>query len=279
MSVEVVRRVKAALLAKGHDLSGPCGAFKITGTVCNDPEIKAQGYGLIKSSGNGCPNTPHGNVRADTLMLPDGRVWDLLIKSENNEGDTSDPLAYNIPQWSQTGPQPAANWRAPYDLGLLDGATPPVDPPVVQPPIVIPPAPPAVDYAPYFKALSDQIAALKLEGSGSMKVLGQSVTMNIKLAAVSVAAKARTFSAPVAEMAGADAPAVAPRIAASNIRQVLTVLGTLAASHGYIADGQVAEVVGILMVAGSWIWSQYTTWKSHQKLVDAIAAPAGEATP
>jgi hypothetical protein len=121
MATEDVAQVKQALLAQGENLDGPCGAFKITSTVAW--RLRGQGWGLIASTGNGCPEGPHGNCRTDTLMLKDGSVIDCLQKAENNEGMVYPAVpqdSYNIPTWSPTGPQPPENWREPYDPGILE---------------------------------------------------------------------------------------------------------------------------------------------------------------
>lgn len=117
---DVVAQVKNELLARGENLSGTCGAFKITSEV--GTRLAAEGWGYVHSDGNGCPR-PGENYRADTLMQPNGYTIDILRLSESNNGDVSNPLAYNIPDWSQTGNQNPANWRSPFALA----------PPVPQP--------------------------------------------------------------------------------------------------------------------------------------------------
>lgn len=131
MAVEDVASVKNQLIAKygPNACDGACGAFKITSTVAWN--LRADGWGLIKSTGNGCENT-HGKFRADTIMKQDGTVIDLLLRSENNEGQVSpavSPDSYNVPAWISTGAQPPSNWTAPWDPGLLDGTVPPVEQP------------------------------------------------------------------------------------------------------------------------------------------------------
>lgn len=157
--VDVVVAVKARLLAQGEDLSGPCGAFKITSRVAlalREIEQDAAGqpvWGLIHSGGNGCET--HGDkFRADTIMKHDGSVVDILNRSESNNGDTSDPSAYNIPTWSPTGPQDPGNWRAPFDPG---------DSPVPIPPV---PGPGGCGCASELAALQQQIDTLKTENEG-----------------------------------------------------------------------------------------------------------------
>lgn len=108
----VVASKKTILLSRGEDLSGPCGAFKITREVAADPVIRAEGWGLVASTGNGCPIA--GIVyRADTLMQPNGLVVDLLRRAESDEGNTTNNANFNIPTWDPTGNQDPTNWRAP----------------------------------------------------------------------------------------------------------------------------------------------------------------------
>lgn len=113
-----VAAIKASLLAEGQDLAHACGAFKITSRFAW--RHKDEGIGLIFSTGNGC--TVNGvHYRADTVMYPGnptGPTYDLLRLSESNNGDTSDPNAYNIPMFARVAvDQPGGNWRAPYDPG------------------------------------------------------------------------------------------------------------------------------------------------------------------
>ena len=127
---DVVAAVKNDLLARGVDLAGPCGAFKITSRVAW--QLRAEGWGLIHSGGNGCET--HGDkFRADTIMLHDGSVIDILLRSESDNGDTSNPANYNIPQWQPTGGQDPGNWRAPFDPGDSPVPIPPGPIPVPVP--------------------------------------------------------------------------------------------------------------------------------------------------
>jgi hypothetical protein len=125
-----VAAVKAALLSLGVNLAGPCGAAQITLRV--GWQLRGEGWGPIASDGNGC--TVGGvHYRSDALMKPDGTTIDLLGKSESDEGDTSNPAAYNIPQWRVTGSQPSSNWRPPFDLGSPAPVPVPVPTPIPVP--------------------------------------------------------------------------------------------------------------------------------------------------
>lgn len=121
--IDIVAHYKNILLSHGEDLSGPCGAFKITREVAADSRVRSEGWGLIHSTGNGC--YVGGDVyRADTLMQPNGFTVDILRLSESNNGDTSNPLTYNIPDWSQTGNQDPSNWRNPLPSNINQAPTP-----------------------------------------------------------------------------------------------------------------------------------------------------------
>ena len=133
MSIEVVAQAKAELLAAGENLDHACGAFKITSTAAYrlNPTADPAGWGLIHSTGNGC-DANNDRYRTDTMMLQNGTVYDCLQNAESNNGLVYPAVShdsYNIPTWSPTGPQDPANWRAPYDPGLLAPVAPPVEPP------------------------------------------------------------------------------------------------------------------------------------------------------
>ncbi len=118
MAVEDVQAVKDQLVAQGVNLSGPCGAFQITGRVAW--RLRAQGWGLIaKSPGqNGC-DVAGGRYAVDAIMLQDGTTIDLLINSETE----------NTPAWQQVGSAPVSAWRAPFDMGGVITPPPPPPPP------------------------------------------------------------------------------------------------------------------------------------------------------
>jgi hypothetical protein len=137
--VDVVRQVKAELVAAGEDLSSPgdatpCNPFKVTVRVAW--RLRAEGVGLIrKPGGNNC--RAHS---VDAVMFHDGMVYDLLIGSGES----------NTPAWNNTDVRPPSDWEAPIDPGDID---PPPPPP--------PPPPPVVDLRPILTRLD----ALELEAS------------------------------------------------------------------------------------------------------------------
>lgn len=122
---DVVACTKTALVAAGHDLSGPCGAFDITEHVAW--ALKAEGAGLLgKTAGNNCKG-----YATDIIAYPNGTIFDILIDSGASNG----------PTWNPDGT--ASPYHAAIDPG--DGiscanATPP---------------PPTVD----LKPIEDQLAA------------------------------------------------------------------------------------------------------------------------
>lgn len=129
---DVVATVKNELLARGESLAGPCGAFKITREV--GYRLRNEGWGYVHSEGNGC-EIAGDRLRADTLMQPNGYTVDLLSRSESDNGDTSNNLAFNLPAWGETGPQSPANWRQPFSGSPM--VAPPVLPPPPAPPVVV----------------------------------------------------------------------------------------------------------------------------------------------
>lgn len=135
--VDLVRATKDSLVSAGVNLSGPCGAFAITGRVAW--ALRGQGWGLIAKNPaqNGC-DTPNGRFAVDALTNLDGSAVDLLINSETD----------NTPAWQiLSGPVagPNALWRAPFDLGGI-----------APPPVVTPPAPlPSGDLDVLLEAIAD----------------------------------------------------------------------------------------------------------------------------
>lgn len=84
-----VAAIKAHLLARGTDLSGPCGAFQITKTVAYGLSLMNPAYGLLsKTSGNNCQG-----YATDVVMRDNGEGFDIL-------GDGGNA---NNPQWTSTG--------------------------------------------------------------------------------------------------------------------------------------------------------------------------------
>jgi len=133
----VVAQKKAILLSRGEDVSGPCGAFKITREVAADPSVKSEGWGLVHSTGSGCAIS--GDVyRSDTLMQPNGFTVDILTRSESDNGNTSNNNAFNIPSWDQTGNQDPANWRAPLSSNVAPVPMPVPGPTPTPAPVPMP---------------------------------------------------------------------------------------------------------------------------------------------
>jgi hypothetical protein len=105
---DVVAAVKAALVARGVDLSGPCGAFEITGRVAY--VLRGEGWGLVAKSPaqNGCSVPGHERYAVDAVMKPDGTTIDLLVNAETE----------NRPAWQPTGAAATSSWRAPFAMDL-----------------------------------------------------------------------------------------------------------------------------------------------------------------
>jgi len=105
----VVAAVKADLVARGIDISGPCGAFQITGRVAW--LLRDEGWGLLhKNPGNNGCSTNGDRYAVDFLVHnPSGQGVDMLINAETE----------NIPAW-QLFPLPEnpdlTLWRAPFSL-------------------------------------------------------------------------------------------------------------------------------------------------------------------
>lgn len=120
MSLQIVESVKARLLASGHDLSGPCGAFNITKHVAW--ELRATGAGLLsKPAGNNCDG-----YAVDIIAYSDGRIRDIL----------GDGGGANNPQWPEDG----------LEVVSADRYRPAIDPGDVSVPLPTPtptPLPPA----------------------------------------------------------------------------------------------------------------------------------------
>ncbi len=126
-----VSDVKAALVARGVNLAGPCGAFQMTGRVAFI--LRNDGWGLIaKNPGNnGCDVSGQGRFAVDALANRITGQWvDLLINSETE----------NIPAWQLHEGTPDSFWRAPFEM---DGPAPPLPPTPPVPPTPPTPPPPA----------------------------------------------------------------------------------------------------------------------------------------
>src|SRR3990167_719401 len=125
----VVADVKAALVATGAPLSGPCGACQMTKRVAW--QLRQTGIGLLsKPEGNNCEG-----YAVDFLTYPDGSGLDIL-------GDSG---GANVPGWELSEPPGAltGRWRAPFD----PGDTPPLPDPVVG-------VPPPLDLSPLTASLA-----------------------------------------------------------------------------------------------------------------------------
>lgn len=151
-----VAAVKREVLARGISTANACGAFEITRRVAW--AVAAEGWGLVHSDANGCVFQGE-KYRADALMQRNGLTIDMLGHSESDEGDTSNPNNYNIPQWGGTGPQPGGNWREPMNPMDPGPVTPPVTPPGPPPPVVV--VPPSIDLSTVYAKLAEQYAAIQ----------------------------------------------------------------------------------------------------------------------
>jgi hypothetical protein len=105
----VVAMVKADVVARGIDISGPCGAFQITGRVAW--LLRHEGWGLLhKNPGNNGCSTNGGRYAVDFLVhYPSGQGVDMLINSETE----------NIPAWQlfPLPPNPDLTlWRSPFQM-------------------------------------------------------------------------------------------------------------------------------------------------------------------
>jgi len=123
MHADVVARVKATLVARQVDLSGPCGAFQITRRVAWDLRSESAGL-LAKPTGNNCQG-----FATDIVVYPNGVHYDVI-------GDAG---GANTPQWGLVADPSTggallvdpARWRAPSDPGDAGGGSvPSLDVPV-----------------------------------------------------------------------------------------------------------------------------------------------------
>jgi hypothetical protein len=133
--VTVVTDVKADLVRRGISLSGPCGAFQITGRVAW--QLRDRGLGLVGKTPaqNGC--TIDGQrYSVDAVVDRGGNVFDILINSETD----------NAPAWQFVGVDTNHTWRAPVDLDPAPAIPDPVYP--VYPPTPAPAPLPSVDLTP-----------------------------------------------------------------------------------------------------------------------------------
>ena len=116
---DVVRAVKADLVARGVNILGPCGAFQITGRVAWI--LRNEGWGLLggkSAAQNGC--TVGGERYAIDFLVqkPSGQGVDMLVNAGNQ----------NTPAWQlfPLSPNPdLSKWRAPFPLDPLPPPPPP----------------------------------------------------------------------------------------------------------------------------------------------------------
>ena len=136
--VELIASIKADLVARGVNLTGPCGAFEITKRVAW--ALRDEGIGLVAKNAaqNGC-NANGERYAIDAVMLRDGQTWDILINGGGDEDANRQPIpgTGNGPAWQVTGAAPRESWRAPFQVDI------PVPPPAPPPVVPDPPKPPA----------------------------------------------------------------------------------------------------------------------------------------
>ena len=116
---KIVAAVKADLVRRGVDLSGPDGGFQITKRVAW--ALRGEGAGLLdKPSGNNS-----GGYAVDIVAYPDGQIYDIL----------GDGGGANTPQWPGDGEQnDPSRYRPAFDPGdapivvrSRENPNPPVD--------------------------------------------------------------------------------------------------------------------------------------------------------
>ncbi len=175
---DVVAQAKADLQAHGVDLSGACGAVKITNLAAW--RLRPQ-YGLLhKAGGNRAILKADGScLTGEQSSDPEGYATDYVIDRATGFGFDllGDGGGANNPQWA--GPEDApdmvsrnwANFREPLDPagymptsgpiiptpGPFPGPPPPAPQPVPQPPIVVVPS---TDLSPVLNALAVNHALL-----------------------------------------------------------------------------------------------------------------------
>jgi hypothetical protein len=117
----VVAQVKADLVARGLDISGECGAFRIVLRVAWT--LRGQGAGLVaKPGGSNCQG-----YSTDLIQFSD-RWVDIL-------GDAG---GMNAPAWAEHADVTPSMWRAPFDPGDTPAPAPipqPTPQPIPAPPI------------------------------------------------------------------------------------------------------------------------------------------------
>lgn len=137
--IELIASIKADLVARGVNLTGPCGAFEITKRVAW--ALRDEGLGLVAKNAaqNGCDANGE-RYAIDALMLRDGQTWDILVNGGGEEDANHQPKpgTGNGPAWQVTGAAPRDAWRAPFEVDPL-----PPEPLKPEPlkPVVLDPVP------------------------------------------------------------------------------------------------------------------------------------------
>ena len=133
--IELVASIKADLVAKGVNLTGPCGAFEITSRVAW--ALRGEGFGLVaKNPGqNGCDANGQ-RYAIDAIMLQDGQTFDVLVNAGGDEDAQRQPIpgTGNGPAFNVTGAAPRESWRAPFEVDRPIPDPPKPDPPKPDPP-------------------------------------------------------------------------------------------------------------------------------------------------
>lgn len=136
---DLVAKAQRDLKAAGIDITGDCGAFKVTNLAvvyiraAGDPQAGI----LAKSAGSGCAAYGGQLYAKDASVYPNGDVFDTLIGSGAMGGNGG-------PAWNQSDrrsdvacPCPPGLWRNPIDpslYGFRQVSTPPTPtPPTTQP--------------------------------------------------------------------------------------------------------------------------------------------------
>ena len=139
----VVQSAIADLRVAGVDMSGPCGALKITNYVAfrNHYALlhKAGGYRAVLKADGSCLS---GEQSSD----PEGFATDYLIDPRTGFGFDilSDAGGANVPQWAGPENAPdmvARNWqnlREPFDPSAYLHTPPPIAIPPQPPPVIVP---------------------------------------------------------------------------------------------------------------------------------------------
>ena len=166
--IELIESIKADLVAKGVNLTGPCGAFEITKRVAW--ALRGEGFGLVAKNAaqNGCDANGQ-RYAIDAVMLADGQTFDILVNGGGEEQNRVPiPGTGNVPAWQVTGAAPRDSWRAPFPLEL-----PVPDPP--KPVVPDPPKPPGPDPVPV--AASDVERILAAQAADTERILAAIETL------------------------------------------------------------------------------------------------------